>query len=205
MYSFLETDTFNGIATLFTALVAIGLYYWEQNKKKRDTAKIIIQEIRRAEDIISEYKEQRQYKFTKKIIATNSWAKSIHYFVGDLAQDELDKISTLYSTGEYLDLIISKISDYKFDRSVIQCGQQEDTMLSGIPNFGVNIPSPLTSQSGPLSGAQPAVGQVIGLPIQVKISLPTPGKEILDEISVNYQPIYHSSICEKLKRIAKIK
>ena len=118
MTNFLNSNIFTGIATIFTAIVAITLYYWEQRKKKRDAAKIIIQEIRRAEDLISEYKEHGAYKFTKKIIATNSWAKNIHYFVGDLAQDEVDQISSLYSTGEYLDTIIAKVSDKNFDEQV---------------------------------------------------------------------------------------
>ncbi len=75
MVNFLNSGFFTGLATILTAIVAIFLYYWEQRKKKRDAAKIIIQEIRRAEDLISEYKECGGYKFTKKIIATNSWAK----------------------------------------------------------------------------------------------------------------------------------
>ena len=35
--------------------------------------------------------------------------------MGDLDPDELDKISNLYSTGEFLDTIIVKVSDWKFD------------------------------------------------------------------------------------------
>lgn len=49
--SLYQSDVFNGLATLTTALVAAFLYYWEQRKKRRDAAKIIVQEIRRAEDI----------------------------------------------------------------------------------------------------------------------------------------------------------
>ena len=50
MVNFLNSGFFTGLATILTAIVAIFLYYWEQRKKKRDAAKIIIQEIRRAED-----------------------------------------------------------------------------------------------------------------------------------------------------------
>lgn len=176
------------------------MYYWEQRKKKRDAAKIIIQEIRRAEDLISKYKENGGYKFTKKIIATNSWAKNIHYFVGDLAQDEVDKISTLYSTGEYLDTIIAKVSDHTFDEQIKSYESEIKQIVAGLQN-------PITNQqstsSGDQSGAQ-VIPKIVQRAVPVKIQIPPPWKVLLDEISFNYEPIYHSSICEKLKKIGKI-
>lgn len=199
MSNFLETNSFNGLATMFTALVAILLYYWEQRKKKRDAAKIIVQEIRRAEEIINEYKEHKAYKFTKKIIATNSWAKNLHYFVGDLAQDELDKISNLYSTGEYLDLIIAKISDHKFDENIKIYKEQIQQIVSGLNQA---TPTPQSTSGGVQPQGQPV--QQIQRMIPVEIPIPPPWKMLFDEISKNYEPIYHSSICEKLKRIAGI-
>ena len=200
MITFLNSTFFAGIATILTGIVAILLYYWEQRKKKRDAAKIIIQEIRRAEDLINEYKEHGAYKFTKKIIATNSWAKNIHYFVGDLAQDEVDKISSLYSTGEYLDTIIAKVSDHNFE-------EQVKSYKSEIEHLVANLNNPTIAQQSTLS-ADPQVPQVIPKIVQkqipVKIQIPPPWKILLDEISYNYEPIYHSSICEKLKRIARL-
>ena len=204
MSNFLETNAFNGFATLLTAIVAISLYYWEQRKKKRDAAKIIVQEIRRAEDIISEYKERSGYKFTKKIIATNSWAKNIHHFVGDLAQDELDKISGLYSIGEYLDSIIAKVSDQNFEDQVQSHKNEIQQIFSGLQTVTQNQQSTsVGAQSGEQIVSQPQ--QVVQKAIPIKIQIPPPWKTLLDEISYNYEPIYHSSICEKLKKIAKIK
>lgn len=100
----------NPLITIIVGGIAIGLYLIQRRDAKRDAAKIIIQEIRRAEQIIADYKQTGQYLFAKKIIATNSWSKNIHYFVGYLDNDELDKISDLYSTGEYLDSLISDVS-----------------------------------------------------------------------------------------------
>lgn len=200
MVNFLNSSFFSGIATMLTAIVAILLYYWEQRKKKRDAAKIIIQEIRRAEDLISEYKEHGGYKFTKKIIATNSWAKNIHYFVGDLAQDEVDKISSLYSTGEYLDTIIAKVSDHNFDEQVNSYKNEINNIIAGLQNQTISQQS---TSSGDQSGAQAIPGKAQRA-VPVKIQIPPPWKILLDEISYNYEPIYHSSICEKLKKIAKL-
>jgi len=200
MTNFLNSNIFTGIATIFTAIVAITLYYWEQRKKKRDAAKIIIQEIRRAEDLISEYKEHGAYKFTKKIIATNSWAKNIHYFVGDLAQDEVDQISSLYSTGEYLDTIIAKVSDKNFD-------EQVELYKNEIKHIVAELQNPTTNQQSTSSGEQTGsqtIPKIIQRAVPMNIQIPPPWKILLDEISYKYEPIYHSSICEKLKIIAKL-
>ena len=107
-------DKHMGFVTLIAGIFTLVIYITQKIDNKRNAAKIIIQEIRRAEDLIFDYKEHGQYKFTKKIIATNSWAKNIHHFVSNLDADELDRISNLYSTGEYLDSIITKVSDFSF-------------------------------------------------------------------------------------------
>lgn len=104
--------------TLIVGGLAYLIYRFQKSDNKRDAARLIIQEIRRAEQIITDYKQTGQYLFSKKIIATNSWSKNIHYFVGDLDNDELDKISDLYSTGEYLDSQISNVSKATMDAAI---------------------------------------------------------------------------------------
>ena len=170
------------LSTLFAGLIAIVLFYWERYKKKTDAARIVLQEIRRAENLIDNYKENEKYHFTKKIIATNSWAKNIHFFVNNLDQDELDKISTLYSTGEYLDLIINKISDKKFNDSVKQSEQIKQ----------VSLPLKINTDKND--------GRVF-LPIQLE----APWKHLLDIVTYKHEPIYSSHIGRKLKKIARLK
>lgn len=116
--NFVSSNFFVALITLIVGSIAICLYLVQKIENKRDSARTVIQEIRRAEEIIEDYRENGSYQFTKKIIATNSWSKNIHHFVGDLDNDELDKISELYSTGEYLDHIIQRISDITLDYSV---------------------------------------------------------------------------------------
>src|SRR3989338_1097255 len=106
----IKNNFYIGFVTFFVGCFIIYLYIRQKIDYKRDAAKIILQEIRRAEDIISDYKQSGSYQFAKKIIATNSWSENINLFVGDLDNDELDKISDLYSTGEYLDSLIKEIS-----------------------------------------------------------------------------------------------
>src|SRR3989344_2839853 len=119
---FFDSNLPSTLATILAAFVAFLVYRKQKADTKRDAAKIILQEIRRAEDIISDYKQNAGYQFAKKIVATNSWSNNLHLFVGDLDNDELDRISNLYSTGEYLDTLIKEISDYTFE---IEIGKAE--------------------------------------------------------------------------------
>jgi hypothetical protein len=177
--NFINSSFFLALVTLLVGSTAIALYLIQKSNKKRDAAKIIIQEIRRAEDIISDYKKTKSYQFAIKIIPTNSWVKNIHLFVGDLENDELDKISNLYSTGEYLDSLVSKISEITFNHD-IEVGKKmiEAQQQSLIQNQPVNIIFP-------------------GL-------VPT-WQNRVDEVSSKIDPIYFSTIVGKLKKIAKLK
>jgi len=176
-----------GLVTLIVGAFVYIVYLKQKQDNKRDAAKIILQEIRRAEDIISDYKENGQYKFTKKIIATNSWAKNIHHFVGNLDADELDKISNLYSTGEYLDLIITKVSDFSFDESV----KSFQNIFKPNP---ISVPTPTQTSVVNIAPQQVVITQIV-----------PPWKNLLDQITFKHEMTYHSTIVEKLKRIAKQK
>lgn len=183
-YSFVNSNFFLALVTLVVGGVAIMLYLVQKINKKRDAARIIVQEIRRAEDIISDYKKTGSYQFSKKIIATNSWAANIHLFVGDLDNDELDKISDLYSTGEYLDNLVGEISQVTL-RDEIDKGKE---MLAQLQQQTLVQPQ---HQNQATNVVMPSI-------------LPT-WKGRLDLISHKIEPIYHSSIVDKLKKIAKLK
>ncbi len=211
IYSLLKSLNDLGLVTLIVGILAYIIYILQRKDAKRDTAKIILQEIRRAEDIISDYKENGEYKFTKKIIATNSWAKSIHYFVGDLDIDELDKISNLYSMGEYLDSIIGKISDAKFERSLKETDDEVEKLKKTsdspvnpavsqliIPSSNPNVPN--KPPQSIIVTKQPNI-----LKQPVLIGIQAPWKPLLDEITNKYEPIYHSTTVDRLKIIARLK
>ncbi|PIU80466.1 MAG: hypothetical protein CO140_00800 [Candidatus Moranbacteria bacterium CG_4_9_14_3_um_filter_40_7] len=182
---FVNSNFFLALVTLMVGGVAISLYLVQKSNRKRDAARIIVQEIRRAEDIISDYKKMGSYQFEKKIIATNSWAKNIHLFVGDLDNDELDKISDLYSTGEYLDNLVREISqitlkdEVERGKELIKIQFQQQVLIQN------------QQQDQPTNIVVPGL-----MPVW---------KGRLDKISLRLEPIYHSSIVDKLKKIAKLK
>jgi hypothetical protein len=177
------------LITLIVGGLAYLVYRLQRRDYKRDVARAILQEIRWAENIINDYKEHQDYKFTKKIIATNSWAKNMHLFVGDLTIDEIDRISDLYSTGEYLDCIINKVSDITFDKNT----EQFFKILEG--------PGQVIFQQAPTGdhSSTPHAPQLT----QPVVIMP-PWKFLLDEISLRYEAIYHSTVVDQLKKFAKV-
>lgn len=202
LMSFFNSSFFIALVTFFVGGFAIFLYKRQKSDAKRDAAKIILQEIRRAEGVITEYKEHHEYKFTKKIIVNNSWAKNISYFVGDLEIDELDKITNLFSTGEYLDSIIQKISDYQFESGVEVFEKAQREIQEKIVQMQAQQTTPVAES---VSGGQIRSGQTpLRQSPSIHITMETPWKSILDEITLSYEPIYNSPICQKLKKMAGI-
>lgn len=192
-YSYFPTETKTNVLTVFVTflvgILVVYLYIKQKEDAKRDAAKIILQEIRRAEDIISDYKQSGGYQFAKKIIATNSWSKNIHLFVGDLDNDELDKISDLYSTGEYLDNLIKEISKITLDDEI----EREKKLLE------IQLRN---QQQITLEGSTYPIAQISQSPNVVIMGVGPVWKNRLNTISFRLEPIYNSTIALKLKRIA---
>lgn len=186
--NFLQSNFFLALVTLVVGGFAIYLYIKQNADTKRDAAKIVLQEIRRAEDIISDYKQSGGYQFAKKIIATNSWNKNIHLFVSDFENDELDRISNLYSTGEYLDRLVGDISKITLEYEV-EIAKKEIIKM--------------TADNLILTGSeqqnQPKINNLF-IP-----SLPPVWKRRMDATSRNLEMIYNTRIVDKLKKIAGIK
>src|SRR3989344_4585809 len=125
--------------------------------------------------------------------------QNIDLFVGagdlDLNPEELDKISDLYSNGEYLDSLIKEISsitlnnEIEIDKKVleVQLKYQSQQQIS-------------------LEGSTYPIAQVTDAPKIITVpSIRPVWKNRLDIISFKLNPIYDSTIVSKLKKIAKLK
>jgi len=189
----INSDWFVPFVTLLVGSFAIYLYLKQKQDSRKDAARVIIQEIRRAEDVIRGYKESHSFQFTKRIIANNSWGKNIHFFVGDLDSDELDKISNLYSTGEFLDTVILRIFNWKFD-------YKSNEFYEKIPFIKIKVPSQLEENQSGTSGIMDSSIREREI-IKPEIAF---WNDLLNTVVMKYEPIYHLTIVEKLKRIAKI-
>lgn len=101
-----------GLTTLAVGLVAIYVYVKQKRDQKRDAALLILQEIRYAEQSVRNYRTNKTYSFTEKILPSSSWPKNIHLFVNDLKEIEIDLISKFYSKAAFLDGVISKLAQH---------------------------------------------------------------------------------------------
>ncbi len=102
-----------GYQTILVGLVAVFIYFQGRRDSRKDAAKLILQEIRYADQKVRNYRTYSSYNFTEKILPTNSWNKNINLFIRDLTESELDLISKFFSSASYLDEVIKSISNSK--------------------------------------------------------------------------------------------
>lgn len=170
VFSKITFDTFVlSATTLSTVGTAFLAFYIQRSFSKRDIAKLILQEIHHAEEMFSQYSERKGFSWYKRIISNNSWQSNIHYFVGDLENDEIEMINNIYFLGAQIDKVTSVELAIKLDPANIT--------ISGQP------------RKCDFSNECKEVFSVISTHIK--------------DLMQTYRPIYYTSICEKLKKIAK--
>ncbi|MCH7883513.1 hypothetical protein IIA95_03820 [Patescibacteria group bacterium] len=104
---FLNTNMFTGLATILTGGVVILVYFRQKRDSKIQAAKVLLTEIRTAEEKLSITKEKlstgNSNDLPTSIIQSNNWKKYSHLFVSDFDQDELKLISSFYENGELVE------------------------------------------------------------------------------------------------------
>src|SRR3989338_10023056 len=144
--SLLYIDNHQWWVTIVVGLVAVFLYFKARKDNERDAAKLILQEIRYADQKVRNYRTYNSYNFTEKILPTNSWNKNINLFIRKLTESELDIISKFFSSASYLDEVISAISKEK-NRTLISPNATVDIENSSVP---------IATGTGGLDGEEPA-------------------------------------------------
>jgi len=173
---FLDKLNNAGIITILVGLVAVILYYKARADSKSDAAKLILQEIRYADQKVRNYRTYNSYNFTEKILPTNSWNKNINFFIRALEESELDLISKFFSSATYLDEVIKAIADAQ-NRQFTQI----DTPLADVSG---NIP--IAMGTGDLSENAWA-------------------KKLIKTISGDIESIYNTPAADKLRKISEKK
>lgn len=166
-------DAHEGTVTLFIGLVASLIYFKNRSDAKRDAAKLVLQEIRYADQRVRNYRTYDSYNFTEKILPTNNWHKNINLFIRQLTESELDLISKFFSSAAYLDDVIKAIADTK-NKALIQL----DT-----PPIGPSD-TPIAMGTGGLSEYEPA-------------------KKLIEAISKDIESIYNTPAADKLRKISE--
>lgn len=108
-------DYFNGIATIVTGLVAWVIYKNQKRENKIQAAKVLIIEIRTAEERINQIREKitsGAIKDLPPVFPVNSWQNYSHLFVSDFDQDELKLITSFYDYGELIGEFAKRDNEY---------------------------------------------------------------------------------------------
>lgn len=102
---FINSNFFIALITLLVGGIAIFLYLKQKWDTKIQAARVLLIEIRTAEDRIVQIKEKIESHNTDdfpSVFPTKSWKKYSNLFVGDFDVDEMKLISTFY---DYCELI----------------------------------------------------------------------------------------------------
>ena len=199
MTNFIDSNILMAIITLFVGGITLFIYYKEKNGKKRDVAKLILQEVRYAENKIKEYRTHKNYKLHYRLLPTNNWNSNIHLFIKDFEQSQVDLISSFYSQAGYIDNVIQKISDDKLKQKPIPNNQFSIPIIT-------NLQQPV-GQPPTVQPIQQPVGQPIfqAIPQLQHIMFSDDARLILDETSVSIELIYNTPTISNLKELSEKK
>lgn len=182
---FLDSGFFIALVTFGVGLFAIYLYKKQQKDNKRDAARLVVQEIRYAEEQIRNARMlgENNFSLANKLLPTNSWHKNIHLFINDLLESQIDLISRFYSQSMYLDSVIGVISDEKNKMWSIS----EET-LSPDGKRGVAVKATVLSS-----------GYIVTKNNMAQLS----ANQILADVTNKIEFIYNSPSVDKLRSISE--
>lgn len=115
MEVFWNSNLISGLATIITGGVAIWVYFNQKKDSKIQAAKVLLTEIRIAEEKIDQIRDKIIDGSTSDlpvIFQTNSWKKYSHMFVSDFDQDELKLINSFYDYGEQIEEFAKRNNEF---------------------------------------------------------------------------------------------
>lgn len=176
--------------------VAIAWYVYKQKSDKRDAARLILQEIRYAEQQIRNFKVLGKYHLADKLLSTNHWNDNINKFTNNLSEADRDLISRFYANASYLDTVISKISDEK----------NSIKLIKEVPGIPLPIKPPMAAAPEQQKGAKPPqpIMQFSSPKIVLK-EIESMSNKILKDVSNKIEFIYSTSAVDKLREEAERK
>jgi hypothetical protein len=181
-----------GAVTFVVGFLAIYLYLKQRRDRKRDAARLILQEIRYAEQQIRNFRIAQSYSLASKLLPTNSWNDNIHLFIKDLKETEIDMISAFYSKATYIDSLIVERSKQKINPPLAQ-----SIPLNPPPSASVTAQPSLPGGGGP----QQVTPQQVIVPVQTIGELIT--AQLLAEVSLSVEFLYNTPAAEKLRKISE--
>ena len=91
---------------MLTGAVAIGIYFYQKRDAKIQAARVLLIEIRTAEERIAQIKDQianNNISDLPSVLTSNSWKTYAHLFVSDFDVDEVKIINSFYDCCEVIE------------------------------------------------------------------------------------------------------
>lgn len=107
--NFFNSNFFGSLSTIVTIGGAIFLYRNQQREHKQQIARLLVNEIRNAENSIRILKERTRGNDLPEIVILpqNNWNTYSHLFTNDFDQDSIQVIKTFYSNAEIANYIVA--------------------------------------------------------------------------------------------------
>ena len=199
--AFLSSPTFVGVAIILIGLYIVNYYKNQYDSKRRRTARILLSEIRFAEQNIEEI-AHRLINYLQgdypSVLPHNSWNKYGKMFAEDFDQDELDMIKTFYATCEEIEEYIRQ------ERGIVWLNEKAKVKVVQKKFADAVMRSYHHGRVDPavLSGYKKLVLDTIANDEYVHI--PKQTVRILDSHIVRARRISDTSCWVKLKQIARV-
>lgn len=115
METFFNSNLFIGLATIITGIGVVIVYYLQKRNSKIQAARVLLLEIRTAEERIRQIKDKVDSGFTNdlpSVFPTKSWKTYSHLFISDFDQDELILINSFYDYGDLVEEFAKRNNDF---------------------------------------------------------------------------------------------
>jgi len=115
MENFFYSNLFIGLATIITGAGVIVAYYLQKKNEKIQAARVLLTEIRIAEERLGQIRDKIIANSTldlPPVFPTKSWKLYSHLFISDFDQDELSLINSFYDVGEFIEDFAMRNNNY---------------------------------------------------------------------------------------------
>jgi hypothetical protein len=112
---FFNSSFFVALTTILTAYVVILIYKTQRKNYKIQAARVLITEIRIAEERITQIKNKMGDNVPSdlpSVFPTKSWKSHSHLFISDFDQDELKLINSFYDYGELIEDLAKRDNNF---------------------------------------------------------------------------------------------
>ncbi len=106
------------LAVLCAGAFVFIVYLAQKSNDRSNAAKLILQEIRYAEQKVQNFKGHGSYNLNEKVLPTNNWNNNISLFVKELGETEIDQISDFYSSAARLDEVLKAVADFRNKQAI---------------------------------------------------------------------------------------